>query len=447
MRHALTIILFTLLAACPVRAEAPPPDPSRGDSYDGRAHAPGWRAEVTLVPRLVLTPLRLTFRGLGWCVHHVLDWDERNHVYATVLAALSSRDGLIGVRPAFQYSVSYTPVVGARLFDRKLLGHATNFELTAMAGSVDVVYAEVAARPTPSDRAFELGLHAVYNRRNDQLFNGIGFVTDPERVQPPSRYAVDAVDTGAGLTLAAAPGLSFSLDSGFGVKRFGNGRQIGEDLPIAEVYCLRALGRCVPGVVDPVRVPGFDRGTQFFRAGGSVRIDSRDNWYRPSSGGLVELGLDYTHGLGFDRSQYLRARGAVSGVLDLWQRSRVLVVKAAAQLLEPFGSTPVPFTELVVLGGPDDFRGFRPGRFRYFSSLLFAAEYRWPIWMWMDASLFAEYGGVFGPRFAGFSLERMRPDVGAGVRLRSSDAFYVRAQAAYGWGGGWQFFLSVNTGL
>jgi outer membrane protein assembly factor BamA len=447
MRHAIAIGLFTLLAACPVRAEAPPPDPSAGESYDGRAHPPGWRAEVTLVPRLALTPLRLTFRGLGWCVHHVLDWDERNHVYATVLAALSSRDGLIGVRPAFQYSVSYTPVVGARLFDRKLLGHGTNFELTAMAGGVDVVYAQVAGRPTPSVRALELGLRAVYNRRNDQLFHGIGPVTDSRRIQPASRYAIDAVDTGGALTLKALPGLSLGLDAGFGLQRFGNGRQIGSDLPIAEVYCLRALGRCVPGVVDPVRVPGFDRGTQFVRVGGMARLDSRDNWYRPSSGGLVELGLHYTHGVGFDRSQYLRGSGALSGVLDLWQRSRVLVVRVAAELLEPIGSAPVPFTELVTLGGPDSFRGFRAGRFRDFSSLLFAAEYRWPIWMWMDASLFAEYGGVFGRRFTGFSIERMRPDVGAGVRLRSSDAFYVRAQAAYGWGEGWQFFLSLNTGL
>lgn len=447
MRQACAIVWFTLLAACPVRAAGPAPDPSAGESYDGRAHAPGWRAGVTLVPRLVLAPLRLTFRGLGFCLHHLLDWDERNRVYATVLAALSSRDGLIGVRPTFQYSISYTPVVGARLFDRKLLGRGTNFELTAMAGSFDVLYAEAYARPTPSDRAYELALRTAYTRRNDQFFHGIGFVTDPEAIQPPARYAVDAVDTGGSLSVAAAPGLFFGLDTGFGFKRFGNGRQIGGDLPIAEVYCLRALGRCVPGVVDPVRVPGFDRGTQFFRVGGRVRVDSRDNWYRPSSGGLVELGLDYTHGLGFDRAHYLRGRAALSGVLDLWQRTRVLVVEVAARLLEPFGPAPVPFSELVVLGGPDDLRGFRAGRFRYFSSLLFAAEYRWPIWMWMDASLFVEYGGVFGRRFDGFSVERMRPDVGAGVRLRSSDAFYVRAQAAYGWGGGWQLFLSLNTGL
>jgi outer membrane protein assembly factor BamA len=206
-------------------------------------------------------------------------------------------------------------------------------------------------------------------------------------------------------------------------------------------------GRCIPGVVDDVQVPGFTRGTQLARLGGALRIDSRDNWYQPAAGAVLDVGFDWTHGLAFDESQYVRARGSLVGVLDLWQRSRTLLVKVATQILVPIGTYPVPFSELIVLGGPDDFRGFRPGRFRNFSSLLLALEYRWPIWMWMDASVFAEYAGVFGRGFSGFGLGRMRPDVGAGVRLRSSSDFYVRAQFAYGWGDGVQFMLSFNAGL
>jgi hypothetical protein len=65
--------------------------------------------------------------------------------------------------------------------------------------------------------------------------------------------------------------------------------------------------------------------------------------------------------------------------------------------------------------------------------------------MWMDAAIFGEYGGVFGRGFEGFSVNRMAPDLGAGVRLRSSDTFYARAQVAYGFGDGLQAFFSVNT--
>src|SRR5262249_54531870 len=175
------------------------------------------------------------------------------------------------------------------------------------------------------------------------------------------------------------------------------GRFIADELPIDDVYCIRTLsGLCIPGTVDPVLVPGFNRGTQFFRAGANLHVDSRDNWYRPSSGALVEAGFDLTHGLAFDDSQYLRFHGALSAVVDLWQRSRTFTVRVEANDIEPFGITPVPFSELVVLGGPDTLRGFRYGRFRNYSSLFAGFEFRWPVWMWMDAALFAEYGGVFG---------------------------------------------------
>jgi outer membrane protein assembly factor BamA len=448
MARAFAVVaLLSLLAACPnaFADEQGAPDPSRGDSYDGRKHGPTWKDDALALPRIVLAPLKLTFAALAVPIHHLLDWDERNHVLESLLFAFTTRDGLIGVRPAFQYSISFAPVVGLRFFDRKLFGRGTDFGATAMTGGTNIVYAEVVGRPTPPDRGLDVNLRAIYNRRNDQVFDGIGYTTDPFR---PSRYAVDAVDAGGRLSYAARRGLFVDFDTMFGLRRFGNGRDIGSERPIAEVYCIRKPdGLCVPGTVDPLQVPGFHRGTQFFRAGAQLRVDSRDNMYRPSSGALIELGGDWTHGLGSDDSHYLRGHVAASTVFDLWERSRTLVLRIEADVLQPIGFTVVPFSELIVLGGPDTFRGFRPGRFRNFSSLFFGAEYRWPVWMWMDATLFAEYGGVFGREFQGFSFDRMKPDVGAGLRLRSSETFFARIQIAYGWGDGLQAFFSVNTGF
>jgi outer membrane protein assembly factor BamA len=447
-RPFVTVIL--LLAACLARAEAPPPDPSRGDSYDGVEHHPSATDDALAIPRILLAPLRLLVRAIAVPLHHLLDWDEVHRVHETVFAALSSRDGLIGVRPSFLYSISFAPVIGLRFFDRKLLGKDTDFGVTAMTGGVHVFYGEVTARPTPIDRALEVTVRASYNRRNDQIFTGIGYASDSEKkLEIPSRYGIDAFDAGGRMTWTATTGVFLDVDTMFGIRRFSDGMNLGNDKPITEVYCVRTLtGFCIPGTVDPVRVPGYREGTQFFRAGAALRFDSRDNWYSPSSGALVELGAAWTHGIGeHDDSQYFRLHGALSAVLDLWQRSHVLIVRIEADDLIPVGYTPVPFSELVVLGGPDTFRGFRYGRFRNFSSLFGGLEYRWPVWMWMDATLFGEYGGVFGPGFEGFSIERMRPDVGAGVRLRSSDTFFARAQVAYGWGDGLQAFFSVNVGF
>ncbi len=450
MRRAFVTVIL-LLAACPSWAvEAPAPDPSRGESYDGLAHGPTWRDDLLALPRILLAPLRLTFKALAVPVHHLLDWDEINRIHEKIFAALTTRDGLIGVRPAFQYSISFAPVIGLRFFDQKLLGRGTDFEATAMTGGVQIFYGELMARPMPPSRAIEVTVRGAYNKRDDQVFTGIGYTSENHQTiqTTPSRYAIDAVDAGGRLTWIARPGLFLDVDTMFGVRRFGNGREIAGERPIAEVYCLRDLtGQCILGVVDPVQVPGFYQGTQFFRAGATVRVDSRDNWYRPSSGALLEAGFDWSHGLGDDQSHYVRLHAATSAVLDLWQRSRTLVVRIEANDLEPLGYYPVPFSELIVLGGPDTFRGFRPGRFRNFSSLFTGIEYRWPIWMWMDATVFGEYGGVFGRGFEGFSFERMAPDLGAGVRLRSSDTFFARAQVAYGFGDGWQAFFSVNTGF
>ncbi len=443
------VLVVALLAACPdVAAEGPPPDPSRGESYDGRPHGPTWRDDLLALPRIVLSPLRFVAAGLGVPVHHLLDWDERNRVLEKILAAVTSRDGTIGVRPAFQYSISFTPVVGLRFFDTKLLGRGTDFETTAMTGGPSVVYADLVMRPTPADGALEVTVRGIYNRRNDQVFTGIGYADEKNALMRPSRYAIDGFDGDGRLSWTPRPGLFFDVDTILGVRRFGNGREIAGEPPIADVYCVRDLaGLCIPGTVNELLVPGFKRGTQFFRTGANIRVDSRDNWYRPSSGALVEFGMDWTHGIGNDSSHYVRAHAGASAVLDLWQRSRVLVVRIEGNDIEPIGYAPVPFSELIVLGGPDTFRGFRPGRFRNFSSVFTGIEYRWPVWMWMDATIFAEYGGVFGRAFEGFSFRRMTPDVGAGVRVRSSDTFFARAQFAYGFGDGWQAFFSVNTGF
>jgi outer membrane protein assembly factor BamA len=111
----------------------------------------------------------------------------------------------------------------------------------------------------------------------------------------------------------------------------------------------------------------------------------------------------------------------------------------------PTNNQPVPFTELVVLGGPDDLRGVRWGLYRDYSGALFTAEYRWPVWMWMDASLFTDAGGVFGPHWQNFSVQKLVPDVGFGVRIRTATSFVMRMQVAWSPADGWQFFVAATA--
>jgi outer membrane protein assembly factor BamA len=108
---------------------------------------------------------------------------------------------------------------------------------------------------------------------------------------------------------------------------------------------------------------------------------------------------------------------------------------------------PVPFSELLTLGGVDTLRGYRLGAFRDQSLLMFTAEYRWPVWMYADAALFVDWGGTFGRNFAGFDARRFLWDLGLSLRIATRSQFYLSAGLAYGFqGGGVQFLLSGGSG-
>jgi outer membrane protein assembly factor BamA len=452
------ILLYSLHAACASAEEQPqppseaapqpPPDPMRGERSDGKiVHGDGDRDALLAVPRLVLLPVRLVWMGLSVPAKAFGDGEEKYHVSKVVYRMFTSEDGKIGVRPQFSYIASFSPVFGVSVFDRKLFGPDTYFggHLEFGLNTYNLWSVSLSARPLPGTLASQLQLTTSFVRRDDQLFTGIGNGSD----QPASRSMVIAFDLSAVYHFVAVPWVHLDAGIDFGLRRFENGRMIGNDQPIFDVYCVRMVtGQCA-GVsddahVDEKQVPGFNQGTQFLRPMLGLTVDTRDNPFRPSSGGVLQLFGDYSLGLG-DETSYFRVGGSLTGVIDLWRRSHVLLLRAWGETVIPTGSTPVPFSELVVIGGPDDLRGVRWGKFRDNSGVLFTAEYRWPLWMWMDADVFTDAGGVFGTGWSGFRVEELHPDVGFGVRLRTSKLFLFRLQTAWSPSDGWQFFFSART--
>ena len=350
----------------------------------------------------------------------------------------------LGLRPTFAWIPSgFRASGGLHLFDHRTLGPGTRLDFD-LSGGVDVVHAAMRARPTRLGRRVQLHLDTLFTRRNDFLFTGIGASAPLGSDHPEARYLANLVDTGVRMDVRAESRLFFSLGGFFGWRRFSNGEGYWGDPSIDRVYCARLNGSCVPGTVSEALVPGFNSGTQFLRASAAVHVDLRDNLMRPTLGALFDAEADYTHGLAFDDSSYFRFRSALSFDFNLWGgHSHVLVLRGVTQVVAPINDAAVPFSELSTLGGPDDLRGFRVQEFRDFSSLVATAEYRWPPFLWVDAALFVDYGGVFGRAYRDFGAARMQPDLGLGlVRLHSTDAFSLRIQVAYGFGNGWQIYLS-----
>jgi len=352
-----------------------------------------------------------------------------------VNAALTSNDGLIGVRPVINYEATFRPSFGVLYFNDRL-PHGMQMRLSSALGGPEVL-AQDARLTIPLVPRAVLEVRADYQRRDDELYSGIGM----RQPLPYARYAFDRVDGTVALALTPKRILKIDLAGDVGWRRFGNGSAYAGDAAIADVYCVHGVdGRCSSGRVDENLVPGFARGTQFVRARGDLHVDSRKD--ELGSGVLFDAGVQYTHGFGNDRSSYLRGHLHLGGSFELW-RHRTLYLGVSADDEVAFGDAPIPFSELVQLGGVDDLRGFRRGQFRDGSSLLATAEYRWPIWMWMDGAIFTDYGAVFKPQFTDFSAADLRPDIGFGVRVRSSSKYLVRIQVAYGFGDGGGFRLVI----
>jgi outer membrane protein assembly factor BamA len=422
-------------------AQAPPPDPTRGERSDGRIESRDRRQQALVFPRLLLLPIRLFFKAFSYPTEAILSLIEKYRVPHWLHDATTTPDELRGVRPEIAWSLSFAFAGGIDYFDKRSLGVGTSLDARLVAGGANIVETGIALRPTPSDLRTQLNLDVGYQQRDDQYFNGIG------PVHEGSRYAIRQLWGGANARERLWRPLTVGLGVQAAIKRFGNGDPRAGDPGIAQVYCVRVREHCVDGIVDPREVPGFNRGTQFVRSSVDLLLDTRDNGFEPTAGFFLQGQADYTHGLGFDHSSYFRITGSAGVAISVWQRSHVLVLRATTSVIEPTNDVPVPFSELLALGGPDSLRGFRFGAFRDSSLLWFAAEYRWPIWMYADASLFADYGGTFAQNFGDFSASRMRWDLGAALRVTSRSQFFLRLGIAYGFGGGGvQLIVSGGSG-
>ncbi|HZS39248.1 MAG TPA: BamA/TamA family outer membrane protein [Polyangia bacterium] len=438
MRTAIVVALLLGAGARTVDAAAPP-DVVHGERYDGRPRpSRAARQALLAVPRALLAVPRLLVRGLAAAGRPVMEWNERHHVMERVNDALTSKDGLVGVRPELDWQLASKPSFGVLYFDNR---HGVKLSLSGASGGPDVVLARAHAASTVA-RAVALDFDLRYKRRSDEFFSGIGM-----QKLPYARYGVDQVDATVGFSGAPVRHVAIDAGAGFGLRRFNDGLAYAGDDSIDRVYCERgAGGHCYSGRVDERLVPGFAAGTQFIRESLAVHVDSRRDPDSPGSGARLDLGIQYSQGFAGDRSSYLRYDGRLGGALELW-RHRLLYVGLAAVDEVNLGAQAIPFSELVTLGGADDLRGFRLGQFRDHSSLLGTIEYRWPVWMWMDGTVFADYGGVFDAQFRNFSFSKLRPDVGVGVRMVAAPKFAVRVQLAYGFGddGGFRLVIAGNA--
>jgi outer membrane protein assembly factor BamA len=109
----------------------------------------------------------------------------------------------------------------------------------------------------------------------------------------------------------------------------------------------------------------------------------------------------------------------VGGFLDL-KNNRTVSLSVTGLFVDPISSSSragaqIPFTEQIVLGGSGPMRGFLYGRLVDRSATVATLKYKWPIWVFLDGSMQASLGNVFGPQLDGFKPSLLRFSGSVGV--------------------------------
>lgn len=411
VRHAFVWgALVALLASTtsPVRAADLPkrdvPD------YAGRPSPPPTPGEIALwVPRVVFSPLYFTSEFLiRRPVGALLVAAERANV-PTVLYDFFAfgPEHKAGIVPTAFVDFGTNPSVGVYAFWDDALFKGDDLRLHVSGWPDDWLGGSAVQRLTFADKSsVTLRLSGV--RRPDQPFYGTGSRSlEGDR----SRYSVDRLE---GSAVATFPMWRASrVETGTGVRHvdFFDGHYGGD-----------------PGIVEQARggifaLPsGFGSGydAQFNRV--SAALDSRRPF--PDDGSGVRLEADAEQGSGFGpmpASGWLRTQAAAGGFLDLDGHRRVVSLSLRALFADPLGPQPVPFTELVSLGGDKaPMPGFLEGRLVDRSAAVASLRYRWPIGPWLDGSMQAAVGNVFGEHLAGFDTRLGRLSAALGLETDGS---------------------------
>lgn len=414
LRPLLALLLSCLSVAAPASAASdkrPIPD------YDGRGGPPTTPGDVLLWgPRILLLPPYFVSeyilrRPLGYAIAGA----ERSGLPALLYDFFTfGPERNAGIFPTAYIDFGFSPSVGFYSFWNDAFFEGHDLRLRGATWGKNWLSGSFAERfHLGKDSGDLFSIEGSALRRPDYTYFGLG---SESRDSAEVRYGQDTLKLGG--IFDQRLWRNSTLDAEFGVQSVDFQRGgFGKHRVLAEAIADGSLP-------EP---PGHRRGYTLVRSSTVLAIDSRLPRPAPGSGFRVAAGA--VHGADVRaEGSFVRYGGALTGFLDLNDRHRVLSLTLGARFADPIGSdAEVPFTELVTLGGTEPMRGFVPGRLIDRSAAFADLAYRWPIWMWLDGTMHAEFGNVFSDHLSNFELKRLRwsgsigvestGDQGAGVQM------------------------------
>jgi outer membrane protein assembly factor BamA len=198
-------------------------------------------------------------------------------------------------------------------------------------------------------------------------------------------------------------------------------------------------------IADSLDLTPYDmRSTRIWSFGIGVSHDWRNHEGQPSAGGWETVGISYNKGGGRSGDlEYIVSWLDLRHYLNVFKK-RLLVLRVMAEAVDPMGDAPdVPFYLRRYLGGEEDLRGYRTRRFVDNDVALASIEYRWPVWLRLDAFLFLDEARVFRSVTHDFSLNNWRYSAGGGLRVWNNDGVILSTTIAFG-DEGMRFYLQLG---
>jgi hypothetical protein len=393
--------------AAPGTASPAPVSPKRAvPDYDGRGRPPATAADAVLwIPRVVLAPAYVVSEyvlraPLSAAVPAAERADLPRKVYDLFTFGPEHKAGFV---PVGFVEFNFNPSVGVYAFwnDAGFTGNHLHAHVEAwpsdwFAGNV-VEHIDMRGR-----RDLQLRLSGV--RRPDKVFNGLG----PRSLQADqSRYGLQQVEGSAAYEWRFWRSSRIAPTAGVRDLATYDG-QYGTDLSITATAARGAFA-----------VPyGFGKPYTIEYNQLVASIDSRESRARPSRGAYVELGAEQNSSLrSSPATGWIRYGASAGAYVDVNGYGRIVGLSAGAAFVDPLSVEPVPFTELVYLGGDHPMPGYYDGRLRDRSAATATASYAWPIGPWLNGDVEIATGDVFGEHLAGFEPKLLRLSGAFGLTL------------------------------
>ncbi len=373
---------------------------------------------VSFPGKVIFFPFKLVFSGIHYSIVKV----DETKIIPKTQDFLVSEDGRREVVPTYVSRIG----AGIKYYQRAIFNPESRLALLAMFGLHQRQrYGIALERVSLSDLFYYSNYRALYEKLTDESFYGIG---PDSRKEDEADYTHEFFGADVSLGVDLFYRLSLRGYAGFHLNNILPGREPGES-SITDLY-------------DEATLPGLGTNVNLFTIMFSFLSNSTNRPGNPSRGFEIEVGGSYFQQVNDDTYSFFRSTADVRHYVHLFY-DRVLVIRAAVELIDPLRGKSVPFYYLSELSEDISFRGFKRGRFRDFDLILGSLEYRYPISKNFESILFSDAGQVASDIFQNYNASNWEVTWGIGLRYVSMKGSVSKIELARS-RDGYLFKLTLN---